>query len=83
LYEIERCCDIKNLDYFMEEYKKQSITLNSYVRVIYSHQNKSDTGKCIDIKSDGSLVILKYDGKTINVNSGEVSVRGIYGEKYV
>ena len=34
--------------------------------------------KALDICDDGSLVVLR-GGKKIRVNSGEVSVRGIYG----
>lgn len=61
---------LKNI---IEEYKNNCVTLNSEVTVTY--QNKSLHGICTDIRSDGSIVI---DGETV-INSGEVSVRGIYG----
>ena len=61
------------LESIIKEYKYNCITLNSEVTVTY--QNKSLHGICTDIRPDGSIVI---DGKTV-INSGEVSVRGIYG----
>lgn len=83
LYEIEKSVDVKNISITMEEYKKNCLTLGSRVRILYVHDEKTDTGKCIDLLSDGSLIVLKDDGEVINVNSGEVSVRGIYGDEYV
>ena len=32
-----------------------------------------------DISENGELMVKKEDGTTLTVNSGEVSVRGIYG----
>lgn len=61
---------LKNI---IQEYKDNCITLNSEVTVTY--QNKSLKGICTDILSDGSIVI---NNETV-INSGEVSVRGIYG----
>lgn len=60
----------------IDDYKKRCITLNSAVNVTY---NKTTVqGICTDIKADGSIEVTSSDG-VITVNSGEVSVRGIYG----
>ncbi len=83
LEEIEKTTDVRYQDKIIEEYKNASITLGSMVRVIYHSENCEETGLCTDILNDGSLIIKRNDGVYINVNSGEVSVRGIYGEEYV
>lgn len=36
------------------------------------------TGKAVDITADGELVVCLENGKKIAVNSGEVTVQGIY-----
>ncbi len=83
LEEIEKAVDIANIKDTMDEYRRQSITLGKRVRIIYSQDGKEEIGLCTDIGDDGSLFVKKDDGEYINVNSGEVSVRGIYGEEYV
>ncbi len=68
---------LKNgLSNILPEYKRFCVTLNREVQVVYKHQ--SIIAAAVDIAEDGSLIIEK-DGKKITVNSGEVSVRGIYG----
>lgn len=64
---------LKNI---LPDYKSFCATLNREVQVIYKHETVS--AAAVDIDADGSLVIEK-DGERITVNSGEVSVRGIYG----
>lgn len=59
-----------------DEYKKNCITLGREVKVIY--RGKEIFGKAADIDDNGSLIAETSDG-IITVNSGEVSVRGIYG----
>ena len=82
LFEIENCLGKEPVKSVMTEFKNQCLTLGKTVRLI-SHQGKIDqTGLCTDIAPDGTLVVKKDDGEVINVNSGEVSVRGIYGESY-
>ena len=67
----------------LEEYSQKCITIGSMVRTIYAVTGESFTGFCQEINEDGSLNIQKDSGDIITVNSGEVSVRGIYGERYV
>ena len=83
LEEIESCCNPKTISEIMDEYKKECITLKKRVRVIYTKDDKSIVGICKDINRDGSLSVETDDGEVLNVTSGEVSVRGIYGESYV
>ncbi len=61
----------------MQSYRKLCITLNSQVAVHYS-DGSTLQGVCTDITDNGELVVAASD-KCITVNSGEVSVRGLYG----
>jgi len=79
---IEGCLDMSEEE-IIGQYTQNCITAESRVRVIFAGDSGEFTGKCIGINSDGSLNIQKNDGKLISVNSGEVSVRGVYGENYV
>ncbi len=80
---MEKSVDLSKSHATMAYYKAVSATIGKNVRVIYHNNNKEARGLCLDIKADGSLIIKKDTGELINVNSGEVSVRGIYGEEYV
>lgn len=57
--------------------KENSATIGKDVQIIYN--NDTITGKAIDINHNGGLVIETKDGQTMEIISGEVSVRGIYG----
>ena len=82
LYEIEKAIQTENAKSIVDAFSKKSITLGSMVRVL-APDSDGIIGKCISIDSDGCAIIEKDDKSTIRVNSGEVSVRGIYGENYV
>ena len=60
----------------LDEYRKDCVTLNKKVRLIYDHETV--TGTAVDVTEDGALVVDTDSGR-ISVTSGEVSVRGIYG----
>ncbi len=76
--------EIDNAYYHMKrsevlaEYKKACVNLLSEVAVHFKDGRETVRGTCTDILPDGSINVDLGD-KTINVNSGEVSVRGIYG----
>ncbi len=53
------------------------LTLGKEITVIKG--NDSFYGEAVGIATDGSLIVKKPDNTTINVNSGEVSIRGILG----
>lgn len=59
-----------------EYYCRNCVTLNKEVKIIYN--NTELLGTAIDVDEKGQLVVNTKIG-TISVNSGEVSVRGIYG----
>lgn len=82
LCEIEKCLKEKDMGKIADEYAKVCITLGSKVRAIYASGEETQ-GVCIAIENDGSITIQKDDMSLVNVNSGEVSVRGIYGDEYV
>ncbi len=62
----------------IEQYSAACVTLGGRVAVHYNTDGTVFEGKCVRICADGS-VDIETDNSVINVNSGEVSVRGIYG----
>jgi len=62
----------------INEYSRVCVTLGKEVAVHYNVSGETKTGKCIRVCEDGTLDVKTEKG-VINVNSGEVSVRGIYG----
>lgn len=60
------------------QYKKACITIGSEVCVHYNSVARQVKGVCTNVRADGTLDVQTDEG-TINVNSGEVSVRGVYG----
>ncbi len=72
IYEFSR----KSFADVYEQYKSRCITLGKDVRVISPRGER--TAKAVDIAPDGNLICSDKDG-SFAVNSGEVSVRGLYG----
>ncbi len=62
--------------YVIDEYKKYCATLGRNVCVVRG--NHTIQGKAVDIAETGDLIILTDDNQKININSGEVTVQGIY-----
>lgn len=60
----------------MERYRQDCITTGKQVRVI--SPDCTQTGLAETVNDDGSLQVLFADGQRQNVNSGEVSVRGLW-----
>ncbi len=58
------------------KYKNNCINIGREIKATY--QNKEVFGKCTDITNDGEIVVETQNG-VLKINSGEVSVRGIYG----
>ncbi|MBK5246227.1 MAG: biotin--[acetyl-CoA-carboxylase] ligase [Peptostreptococcaceae bacterium] len=67
---------LNNID-FLEEYKSRSLILGHQVTfsTLKNGQIFSESGKAVDIDSDGSLVVLLEDGNKKTINSGEVTIR--------
>ena len=80
LLEIEALIDEKNSKKLIDEYTKASITLGKTVKLIYPDTGEELAGKAMKIDEDGSLWVDTDKLGVICVNSGEVSVRGIYDE---
>ena len=57
-------------------YKSMCATIGREVSLVRNGEKL--TGKAIDITADGELVVCLENGKKIAVNSGEVTVQGIY-----
>ncbi len=61
----------------LDTYRKDCITLGKDISIL-----RADTvsyAKALDIDSDGGLIVKDADGSIQTVQSGEVSVRGMYG----
>lgn len=61
----------------MAQYRQDCITLGQRISIL-----QNDTvqhGTAMDILSDGALLVQFDDGREGTVNSGEVSIRGMYG----
>jgi len=61
----------------MDTYRRLCVTLGQDILV--HHNNTVTPGKALNVDSEGALTVLTSDGQQITVNSGEVSVRGMYG----
>lgn len=65
-------------DVIMDTYRSDCITLGKMVSLVRADGSVRH-GKALDIDGDGALIVDFGDGKRETVNSGEVSVRGMYG----
>lgn len=65
-------------DSILHRYRQNCITLNQYVSVVKA-DGTARHGTALDIDSEGALIVKFDDNTTETVNSGEVSVRGMYG----
>ncbi len=63
-------------DAILESYRRDCITLGKQVRV---HGSDIRRGTALDITEDGALLVRFSDGSVEAVQSGEASVRGLWG----
>ena len=61
----------------MSRYRRDCITLGQEILLVRGDEQRH--GVALDIDGDGALLVRFLDGATETVNSGEVSVRGMYG----
>lgn len=61
----------------MEQYRRDCITVGRQVSLVRGDETRH--GEALDIDDDGALVVRFEDGTIQAVNSGEISVRGMYG----
>lgn len=62
---------------WMEKYRENCVTIGQAVRVVRG--SLEGFGTAISVDDDGGLLVEFEDGQREIVNSGEVSVRGMYG----
>ena len=61
----------------ISQYRKDCITIGQDISLVRGEEVRH--GKALDVDDAGALVVLFPDGHTEAINSGEVSVRGMYG----
>ena len=61
----------------MDQYRRDCVTLGKSVQVLQGDSKRC--GTALDIDPEGALIVAYPDGSVETVNSGEVSVRGMYG----
>ena len=69
---------LTNRDNILNRYRADCITLGKEISVLKADGTVRH-GKALDIDHAGALTVAFSDGKTEAVNSGEVSIRGMYG----
>lgn len=81
LEQFEICYEIyiktQDLSGLMEEYNQELVNKNRRVRVL--DPLGEFEGQALGINKKGSLLVKKDGGEIVEISSGEVSVRGIYG----
>lgn len=68
---------LKRKPEILERYRLDCVTIGKAVRVIRGKGSRP--GTALDVDEAGALVVRYADGTIEHVNSGEVSVRGLYG----
>lgn len=61
----------------LDAYRRDCVTLGKQVSVVRADSTRH--GIALNICDDGALTVRFSDRHTENVNSGEVSIRGMYG----
>ena len=61
----------------MDIYRRYCVTLGKKILVVRG--DESAYGEALDLDEDGGLLVRFSDGTEKIVNSGEVSIRGMYG----
>ena len=79
IQELLRLCDtfLSEKAQLMERYQTDCITVGKQIVVIRGDEKRYGTAICVE--EDGALLVEFADGVRQSVNSGEVSVRGMYG----
>lgn len=68
---------LEDKDGILTDYRQDCMTLNRQVVLVRGDEKRY--GTALDIDSDGGLVVRFEDGSIQAVQSGEISVRGLYG----
>lgn len=76
LYEMDKLL-LNEKQQLMDTYRRNCVTLGKNILVVRGEE--SSYGKALDLDEDGGLLVRFSDGTEKVVNSGEVSIRGMYG----
>ena len=68
---------LSDKDALLAQYRRDCVTLGKSISLVRGDEVRH--GKALDIDSEGALVVEFSPGITETVNSGEVSIRGMYG----
>jgi BirA family biotin operon repressor/biotin-[acetyl-CoA-carboxylase] ligase len=71
------CTLLSGKEAMLAQYRADCITLGQEISLVRGEEIRY--GKALDVDDSGALVVTFSDGSTKAVNSGEVSVRGMYG----
>ena len=61
----------------LDQYRRDCITIGQAISILRC--DDVQYGKALSVDDDGALVVSCSDGSVCTVNSGEVSIRGMYG----
>lgn len=78
--EIMKICANADVDDILSEYRDALINLDKRIRLVYPNGKGEECGLCIGIDDMCALIVQRDDGTRVALSSGEVSVRGVYGE---
>ena len=76
LYRMDKVLLTRKAD-ILQQYRENCITIEQEISVIRGEDIRH--GKALSVDDEGALVVRFSDGTVQAVNSGEVSVRGMYG----
>lgn len=76
LHQMDQCL-LSDKETMLERYRADCITLGQEISLVRGEEVRY--GKALSVDAEGALVVTFPDGTTESVNSGEVSVRGMYG----
>ena len=69
--------DLSEKAAILHQYRKDCITIGQEISLVRGSQVRY--GKALDVNENGALVVAFSDGTVEAVDSGEVSIRGMYG----
>lgn len=73
----EMCSNLQNPAKVLTRYKEKCITIGQEISLVRG--DVVSHGKALDVDDNGALLVRFEDGQIHTVNSGEVSIRGMYG----
>ena len=68
---------LREKDAILASYRRDCVTIGQEISVVRGDEIRH--GKALDVDHDGALVVKYDDGSVAAVNSGEISIRGMYG----